>query len=67
MRKKTWLIHAQAECRDCGAQFTLYTNAQALAAQHARKYGHTVEGEVGLAFRYGEEKESGEEWQLANP
>lgn len=52
MTKSTWKVHAIAECRDCGKEFQNYHNAQALAAQHARKYGHLVTGEVGLAFKY---------------
>lgn len=50
--KRTWRVHALAECQDCGAFFGHYKNAQALAAQHAAKYGHRVEGEIGLAFYY---------------
>jgi len=32
--------------------FLWYKTAQALAAQHAKTYGHVVKGEVGLAFTY---------------
>jgi len=49
----TWKVHAFAGCRDCGKRFDSPANAQALAAQHARKYGHWTTGEVGLAFEYG--------------
>ena len=52
----TWLVHAYAQCDDCGAEFNA-RNAQALAGQHARKYGHAVRGEVGLSFLYSGAKE----------
>lgn len=49
----TWKVHAFAECQDCGRIFDNWKNAQALAAKHAKHYGHTVRGDVGLAFEYG--------------
>lgn len=52
MKKATWKVHTSAECQDCGKIFDNYKNGQALAAQHAKKYGHLVMGEVGLAFEY---------------
>jgi hypothetical protein len=52
MKKGTWKVHTIAECEDCGQVFDNYKNGQALAAQHAKKYGHVVKGEVGLAFEY---------------
>lgn len=52
MKKDTWKIHAIAECQDCGATFENYKNAQALAAKHAKTYGHKVHGEIGFAFDY---------------
>lgn len=52
MKKETWKVHTIAECEDCGKVFDNYKNGQALAAQHAKKYGHVVKGEVGLAFEY---------------
>ncbi|MCK5604648.1 hypothetical protein KAR91_22355 [Candidatus Pacearchaeota archaeon] len=52
MKKKIGVVHAIATCEDCGKEFTNYKNAQALAAQHAKKYGHCVMGEVGIAFQY---------------
>lgn len=48
-----WKVHAVAWCSDCGKQFDNWKNAQALAAQHAKKYGHQVRGETGFAFAYG--------------
>lgn len=50
-----WKVHAYGDCLTCGKQFTNYKNAQALSAQHSRKYGHIVMGEVGFAFSYGDE------------
>jgi len=41
-----------ATCQTCGKEFTSHKNAQALAAQHAKKYGHVVMGEIGYAFEY---------------
>ena len=52
MKKSTWKIHTVTECRDCGKTFENYKNGQALAALHAKKYGHLVIGEIGLAFEY---------------
>lgn len=49
----TRLVHAIAECMDCGAKFQNYLNAQVLAAKHAKNYGHKVNGEIGLVFSYG--------------
>lgn len=46
-----WLVHAMAECEDCGKTFWA-KNAQGVSAQHARRYGHTVRGELGYAFKY---------------
>ena len=57
MKKQTWKVHAVATCEDCGKEFQNYNNAQALSAQHAKKYGHKVTGEVGLAFEYDGRKE----------
>lgn len=52
MKKIIGVVHAVATCEDCGKEFQNYKNAQALAAQHAQKYKHLVEGEVGLFFTY---------------
>ena len=52
MKKSIGVVHAIAKCEDCGREFVGYKNAQALAAQHAKTYGHVVRGEVGLAFTY---------------
>jgi len=37
---------------DCEWQTESYKNAQAIAAKHAKDYGHRVEGELGIAFLY---------------
>ena len=47
----TWLVHAQAECQHCGQQFDA-RNAQGLAAQHHKRTGHQVVGELGYAFAF---------------
>ena len=47
-----WKIHAIGWCETCGKEFTNWKNAQAVGAQHARKYNHVVRGEVGFAFEY---------------
>jgi hypothetical protein len=60
MKKSIGVTHVSALCKDCGKEFTSHTNGQALAAQHAKKYGHVVKGEVGLAFTYdGTESKAG--------
>lgn len=52
MKKRIGVIHVIAKCGTCGKEFSNYKNAQALAAQHAKKYGHVVDGQVALAFSY---------------
>ena len=44
-------IHAFARCETCGKEFDSL-NAQGLAAQHARRYNHSVFGEIAYAYRY---------------
>ena len=46
------VVHGLAKCRDCDWTTSSYKNAQALAAKHAKKYGHCVKGELGIAFSY---------------
>lgn len=46
------LIHAQAECLDCGKEWGWYLTAQKLAYAHARKTGHKVEVETGYSITY---------------
>ena len=52
MKKRTWKVHTIANCSNCGWGTEEYRNGQAISAIHAKKYGHTVRGEVGLAFEY---------------
>ncbi len=46
------VVHGVAHCLDCDWSTESYKNAQAISAKHARKYGHRVEGELGIAFSY---------------
>lgn len=46
-----WLVHAIAKCDDCGKEWES-RNAQDVAAQHAKRYGHSVHGELGYAFAF---------------
>ena len=52
LHKKIGVVHAIAKCETCGREFDNYKNAQAVAAQHAKTYGHRVVGEVGISFEY---------------
>lgn len=52
IEKRTWKVHAIAQCQNCGKEWQDYHNAQGVAARHAICYGHTVMGEVALAFEY---------------
>ena len=52
MKKSIGVIGNVAKCDDCGKRFDQYKNGQALAAIHAKKYHHLVEGEVVLAYEY---------------
>jgi len=46
------VVHAIVKCEDCDWGSESYKNAQALAAKHAKKYGHKVRGELGISFSY---------------
>jgi len=46
------VTHGIVRCQDCGWENQSYKNAQATAKIHAKKYGHLVEGELGIAFSY---------------
>jgi hypothetical protein len=46
------VIHAVVFCNDCEWKTESYKNAQAIAKIHAKKYGHRVSGELGIAFFY---------------
>lgn len=52
MKYSYGVVHGLAECEDCGWKTASYKNAQALAAIHAKRYGHTVRGELGISFSY---------------
>lgn len=52
MKKSGGVVHAQFQCETCGVEYGNYKNAQALAARHAKVYGHVVRGDVGLSFTY---------------
>lgn len=45
-------VHAIIECEDCEWGTNSYKNAQAIAAKHAKKYGHNVKGEIGITIAY---------------
>lgn len=52
MIRKYGVVHGVVACEDCGWESQSYKNAQALAAIHARAYGHRVTGEIGIAIEY---------------
>ncbi len=52
MNRSYGVVHGVAYCLDCDWRTESYKNAQAIAAIHAKKYGHRVEGELGIAFSY---------------
>jgi hypothetical protein len=50
--RRSGVVHAQAECRDCDWGTACYTNALANAAQHAERTGHQVDVEQCIAVTY---------------
>jgi len=52
MKKHYGVVHGVAHCMDCDWFTESYKNAQAIAAKHAKKYGHRVKGELGISFAY---------------
>lgn len=46
------VIAAEVECENCGWTTESYKNAQALAAKHAKKYGHKVKGTLHIHIVY---------------
>ena len=50
--KRGGVVHALAECFDCGWTNGGYKNAQATAVIHAKTFGHKVHCEVGINFEY---------------
>jgi hypothetical protein len=57
MKYSYGVVHGVAECEDCDWKTGSYKNAQAIAAKHAKKYGHKVRGELGISFEYDGRKE----------
>lgn len=57
MRNKG-LIHAIAECRDCGWGCENYLTAQAEARKHADSKRHLVVIDLGYVFEYDGRKEA---------
>lgn len=58
MSERYWLIHGLARCESCGWE-TDGKNAMGLAAQHHKKTGHLVSGELGYAFSFPGKKRGG--------
>jgi hypothetical protein len=52
MKQAYTVISDTAVCENCGKKFTCTKNAQALAKQHAEKYGHRVTGEKEVLYMY---------------
>jgi len=46
------VVHAVVQCEDCEWHTESYKNAQAIAAKHAKRYGHKVSGELEISFAY---------------
>jgi hypothetical protein len=44
--------HTIAQCEDCDWRTEGYKNGQAIAAIHAKKYGHKVSVEIGITGYY---------------
>lgn len=52
MKIEYGLYHGIVRCDDCEWKSESYKNAQALASKHAQKYGHRVEGDIGIRIVY---------------
>ena len=52
MKHTYGVVHANIRCLDCKWGTASYKNAQAIAAIHARKYKHRVEGEITIQIIY---------------
>lgn len=65
IKKQTWVSDIIAECQDCPASWNNRKNAQAVAAKHAKKYGHLVRVEIELTSHYDGRKDQGKETQYA--
>lgn len=51
--RKSWVLGVIAHCTECDAIFENYKTARKQAAQHAKKTGHRIVGEVTRHFEYG--------------
>ena len=61
MRYHYSVIHAVVWCEDCDWKTESCKNAQAIAKIHAKRYGHRVSGELGIAFGYDHREEKKKE------
>ncbi len=48
-RNRPWIVHAIADCSDCGWEETDYKTAVQKGRRHAETTGHTVSVETGYA------------------
>jgi hypothetical protein len=51
-------VECEAYCETCGWSTESYKNGQAIAAIHAKKHGHKVNGHVINSFTYDGTKEN---------
>jgi hypothetical protein len=51
--RESWVLGVIAHCTECNVIFEDYTTARKQAAQHAKKTGHRIVGEVTRHFEYG--------------
>jgi hypothetical protein len=51
-------VAIEVECQDCDWKTESYKNGQALAAKHAKKYGHAVKGTLHIYFVYNPTQET---------
>jgi hypothetical protein len=49
---KKILVHAIFTCSDCGKTWESYLTARVAAQNHAKKHGHTVQGDLGYSITY---------------
>lgn len=55
------VVHGVAWCQDCDWKTESYKNCQAISKIHAKKHGHLVEGDLGIAFSYDGRKDNKED------
>ena len=58
MKRRSGVVHAFGECRNCEATFEHYKNALALSAKHAERYDHTVVVEQCISVLYNPKDDS---------